>query len=67
MYSKGMSTRDIASHLKSIYGIDISHTLVAKITDRVLPLAQEWQNRALNVIYPIVLLIVISHLIIHNF
>lgn len=54
MYSKGMSTRDIASHLKSIYGIDVSHTLVAKITDRVLPLAQEWQNRALEVIYPIV-------------
>ena len=54
MYSKGMSTRDIESHLKSIYGIDISHTLVAKITDRVLPLAQEWQNRALDAIYPIV-------------
>ena len=49
-----MSTRDISSHLKSIYGIDISHTLVAKITDRVLPLAQEWQNRALDTIYPIV-------------
>lgn len=54
MYSKGMSTRDISSHLKSIYGIDVSHTLVSKITDRVLPLAQEWQNRALDMIYPIV-------------
>lgn len=54
MYSKGMSTRDISSHLKSIYGIDVSHTLVSKITDRVLPLAQEWQNRALDTIYPIV-------------
>lgn len=42
MYSKGMSTRDISSHLKSIYCIDVSHTLVAKITDIVLPLAQEW-------------------------
>ena len=51
MYSKDMSNRDIVSHLKSIYGIDISHTLVAKITDRVLPLAQEWQNRALDAIY----------------
>ncbi len=37
MYSKGMSTRDISSHLKSIYGIDVSHALVSKITDRVLP------------------------------
>ncbi|MBY1677531.1 IS256 family transposase, partial [Clostridioides difficile] len=54
MYSKGMSTRDISSHLKSIYGIDISHSLVAKITDRVLPLAHEWQNRPLDMVYPIV-------------
>lgn len=54
MYSKGMSTRDISTHLKSIYGIDVSHTLVSKITDRVLPLANEWQNRALDMIYPIV-------------
>lgn len=54
MYSKGMSTRDISTHLKSIYGIDVSHTLVSKITDRVLPLANEWQNRALDTIYPIV-------------
>lgn len=54
MYSKGMSTRDISAHLKSIYGIDISHTLVSKITDRVLPLANEWQNRPLDSIYPIV-------------
>ncbi|VFB91009.1 transposase, mutator type; transposase, mutator type [Clostridioides difficile] len=49
-----MSTRDISSHLKSIYGIDISHSLVAKITDRVLPLAHEWQNRPLDMVYPIV-------------
>lgn len=54
MYSKGMSTRDISTHLKSIYGIDVSHTLVSKITDRVLPLAKEWQNRALDSLYPIV-------------
>ncbi|WP_424246244.1 IS256 family transposase [Clostridioides difficile] len=54
MYSKGMSTRDISSYLKSIYGIDISHSLIAKITDRVLPLAHEWQNRPLDMIYPIV-------------
>lgn len=54
MYSKGMSTRDISSHLKSIYGVDISHTLVSKITDIVLPLANEWQNRPLDSIYPIV-------------
>ena len=36
MYSKIMSTRDISSHLKSIYGIDIYHSLIAKITDKVI-------------------------------
>ena len=54
MYSKGMSTRDISSHINSIYGIEVSHSLVSKITDRVLPLAKEWQNRALDTIYPII-------------
>ena len=54
MYSKGMSTRDISAHINSIYGIEVSHSLVSKITDRVLPLAKEWQNRALDTIYPVV-------------
>ena len=54
MYSKGMSTRDISAHINSIYGIEVSHSLVSKITDRVLPLAKEWQNRALDTIYPVI-------------
>ena len=54
MYSKGMSTRDISSHINSIYGIEVSHSLISKITDRVLPLAKEWQNRALDTIYPVI-------------
>lgn len=56
MYSKGMSTRDITSHLKNIYGIDMSPTLISKITDKILPLAKEWQNRPLDQIYPIIFL-----------
>ena len=54
MYSKGMSTRDISAHINSIYGIEVSHSLISKITDRVLPLAKEWQNRALDTIYPVI-------------
>ncbi len=49
-----MFTRDILSHTKSIYGIDISHSLIDKITDRVIPLAPKWQNRPIDMIYPIV-------------
>ncbi len=51
MYAKGMSTRDIQSHLHEIYGIDASPTLISQITDRVHPLIQEWQNRPLQQTY----------------
>ncbi len=56
MYAKGMSTRDIDSHVKNIYGVDISAEMVSRITDKVIPLAKEWQNRALESLYPIVYL-----------
>jgi len=38
MYAKGMSTRDIEDHMKSIYGVDVSPSLVSKVTDRIMPL-----------------------------
>lgn len=56
MYAKGMTTRDISSHLEEIYGIDASHTLVSKITDKIIPLVQEWQSRPLEHVYPIIFL-----------
>ncbi|MCM3429213.1 IS256 family transposase, partial [Brevibacillus invocatus] len=56
MYAKGISTRDIEAHMKDIYGIDVSASLVSKVTDRVLPLVTEWQSRPLERIYPIVFL-----------
>lgn len=42
MYAKGMSTRDIESHLKDIYGIEVSASLVSKETDKIFPLVAEW-------------------------
>lgn len=48
MYAKGISTRDIEAHMKDIYGIDVSASLVSKVTDRVLPLVTEWQSRPLE-------------------
>ncbi|CAM5369625.1 IS256 family transposase ISDku1 [Streptomyces afghaniensis] len=56
LYSKGMSTRDIESHMRDIYGISVSPTLVSKVTDKVLPLVYEWQSRLLEPVYPIVFL-----------
>lgn len=54
MYAKGMSTRDISSHIESIYGAEISAELVSKMTDKILPIAKNWQNRALSEKYAIV-------------
>lgn len=56
MYAKGMTTRDISDHLNEIYGIEASATLISNITDKILPIVQEWQNRPLESIYPIVFL-----------
>jgi len=56
LYSKGMSTRDIESHMRDIYGISVSPTLVSKVTDKVLPLVYEWQSRLLEPVYAIVFL-----------
>lgn len=56
MYSKGMSTRDIASHLEEIYGFQASPTLISNITDKIMPIAKEWQNRPLESIYPVIFL-----------
>jgi putative transposase len=54
MYAKGMSVRDIEDTLREIYGADISPMLVSKITDKILPEVNEWQNRPLEAIYPII-------------
>lgn len=54
MYSKGMSQRDIEDNLREIYGAEISQTLISKITDKILPEVNEWQNRPLEPIYPII-------------
>ena len=56
MYAKGMSTRDINSQMREIYGIDVSAEMVSRITDKVIPLAKEWQNRPLQSVYPLIFL-----------
>jgi putative transposase len=49
-----MSQRDIEDTLREIYGCEVHHTLVSKITDKILPEVNEWQNRVLESIYPII-------------
>ena len=54
MYAKGMSQRDIEDNLREIYGAEIPQSLISKITDKILPEVNEWQNRPLESIYPII-------------
>jgi len=54
MYAKGMTTRDISDHLKTVYGVDASAEMISKMTDRILPIAKEWQNRPLERKYAVV-------------
>lgn len=54
MYAKGMTTRDISSHLHDVYGVDASAEMISHMTDRILPVAKEWQNRPLERKYAVV-------------
>lgn len=44
MYAKGMTTGDIETHIQEIYGISVSDSTVSRITDKILPVAREWQQ-----------------------
>ena len=56
MYAKGMTTGDIESNIRDIYGLEVSDTTVSRITDKILPVAKEWQQRPLESIYAVVFL-----------
>ena len=54
MYAKGMTTRDISDHLRSVYGVEASAEMISHMTERILPIAKEWQNRPLERKYAII-------------
>lgn len=54
MYAKGMTTRQISETIEDIYGFEVSEGMVSDITDKLLPKIEEWQNRPLSEVYPIV-------------
>lgn len=56
MYAKGMTTGDIETHIRDIYGVEVSDTTVSRITDKILPIAKEWQQRPLETVYTVLLL-----------
>lgn len=56
MYARGMSTREIQGHLKEIYRVEISPSLISEVTDAVVEEVQQWQSRPLEALYPIIYL-----------
>ena len=54
LYSRGMTTRDIKAHLNEVYGVEVSHETVAKVTDVVADEVRAWQSRPVDEVYPIV-------------
>jgi transposase-like protein len=56
MYAKGMTTRDIQSHVQELYGAEISSTTISNITEKVMEEAQGWQSRPLAEIYAVLYL-----------
>ena len=54
LYAKGMTTRQISDTIEEIYGFEVSDGMVSDITDRLLPQIEDWQNRPLDAVYPIV-------------
>lgn len=66
MYARGMTAREIQTHLEEIYGIEISPSLISRITDAVTEEVRLWQNRPLDSLYPIVYLDAVRIKVRHN-
>lgn len=66
MYSRGMSYDDIQSHLEDLYGLEISKGQLSHITDRVLPLIEQWRTRPLDSVYALVWMDAIHYKVRHE-
>jgi len=53
MYAKGMTTRQISETIDDIYGFEASEGFISDVTDKILPQIEDWQNRPLDDVYPI--------------
>ena len=54
LYSKGMSVRDIARHIRQTTGVDLSADTISRVTDTALEQMREWQHRPLDPFYPVI-------------
>ena len=66
LYACGMSQRDIAEQIKNLYDVEISPELVSKISEKIMPEVNEWQNRPLELVYPFVFMDAIHYKVKEN-
>jgi transposase-like protein len=48
MYANGMTVSDIDRQIREIYGVECSDSTVSRATDKIVPIAKEWQQRPLD-------------------
>lgn len=53
MYARGLTTRQISEQIKEIYGFECSEGFISDVTDKILQEIDDWQNRSLDDIYPV--------------
>jgi putative transposase len=56
LYARGLSVRDIRAHLEEIYGVQVGHDLISRVTDAVMEDVRAWQQRPLEDVYPVIFL-----------
>ncbi len=61
LFALGSSYQDISGHIAELYGIDVSTATISTVTDKLIPVLKEWQQRPLNSHYPFVWLDAIYH------
>ena len=66
MYAKGMSIRDISEHIEDLYNIPLSAQSISRLTDKILPVVQDWQNRPLDEKYPFIFMDAIHYKVKQN-
>ena len=54
LYARGMTVRDVQAHLAEIYGVEVSHDLISRVTDGVWDELEAWRSRPLERVYPVV-------------
>ncbi len=54
MYAHGLTTRQISEQIEDIYGFECSESFISNVTDKILQDIQDWQNRPLEKVYPVI-------------